>query len=258
MFNIGCEDLVLDMVKVFFSTLKQGLQQSVCQAMLSIMTQILNEKVTQPVVTLILHNLVKEDKASHKLAVDIIGNCSDKLEPIVRIVLSSCIFNKDMPVNELSKIYHKVILEIFQCAPRMLFAVIPNLTHELLSDQVDIRLEAVHLIGRLLAFSKLSFGQENKLVFSEFRRRFSDKSAEVRIAAIDAAKDCCMDVLSGNEAQDILTSLKGTLLDFIDKVRIRAVHTVCDLAKSNLSSFPPEMILEAAERLRDKKVSIHC
>ncbi|KAL6614101.1 hypothetical protein ACP70R_036371 [Stipagrostis hirtigluma subsp. patula] len=257
MLDIGCEDLVLDMVKIFFSAVKQDLQQSVCQAMLSILTQILNEKVTQPVVDVILRNLVKEDKgASHKLAVDIIQNCADKLEPIIRNFLSSCIFNTDLPANELRKIHHKVILEIFQCAPHMLFAVIPNLTHELLSDQVDIRLKAVHLIGRLLALSNLRFAQENMLVFTEFLKRFSDKSAEVRIAAIDAAKACYMDALPGDEAQKILESLEGRFLDFDDKVRIRAVHTVCDLAISNLSSFPPEVILQATERLRDKKVSV--
>jgi sister chromatid cohesion protein PDS5 len=43
------------------------------------------------------------------------------------------------------------------------------------------------------------------LVFIEFLKRFSDKSAEVRIAAIDAAKTCYVDVLSGNEAQEILS-----------------------------------------------------
>jgi hypothetical protein len=50
-------------------------------------------------------------------------------------------------------------------------------------------------------------------------------------------------------------SLEGRLLDFDDKVRIRAVCAVCDSAKSNLGSFPSELILQAAERLRDKKVS---
>ncbi|PAN27371.1 hypothetical protein PAHAL_5G076300 [Panicum hallii] len=257
MLNIGCEDLILDMVKIFFTSVRQGLQQSVCQAMLSIMMQILNEKVTQPLVDVILRNLVKDDKgASHKLAFDIIHNCAEKLEPIIRSFLSSCISNKDIPVNDLRKLHHRVILEIFQCAPQILFAVIPNLTHELLSEQVDIRLEAVHLIGRLLALSNLHFGQENKLVFIEFLRRFSDKSAEVRIAAIDAAKACYMAKSSGDEARDILTSLQGRLLDFDEKVRIRAVNTVCDLAKSNLSSFPHEVILLAAERLRDKKASV--
>ncbi|CAO1942424.1 unnamed protein product [Urochloa humidicola] len=257
MLNIGCEDLILDMVKIFFSSVRQGIQQSVCQAMVSIMTQILNEKVTQPVMDVILRNLVKDDKgASHKLAFEIIFKCAAKLEPIICSFLSSCIFNKDMPVSDTRKLHHKVILEIYQCAPQILFAVIPNLTHELLSEQVDIRLEAVHLIGRLLAFSNLQFGQVNKLVFIQFLRRFSDKSAEVRIAAIDAAKACYMKQSSGDEARDILTSLQGRLLDFDEKVRIRAVNTVCDLAKSNLSSFPHEVILLAAERLRDKKASV--
>uniref|UniRef100_I1NTR1 Sister chromatid cohesion protein PDS5 homolog A n=1 Tax=Oryza glaberrima TaxID=4538 RepID=I1NTR1_ORYGL len=242
MLDVGCQDLVLDMVRIFFSAVKQGLQQSVCQAMLSIMTQILNEKVTQPLLDVILRNLVKEDKgASHKLAVDIIQNCAEKLEPVLRTFLSSCIFNKDVPANETRKQHHKIILEMFQCAPQMLFAVIPHLTHELLSDRVDIRLEAVHLIGRLLVLSNLRFAQENQLIFKEFLKRFSDKSAEVRIAAIDAAKVCYMAISSGNEAEDILTSLAGRLLDFDDKVRIRAVAAVCDMAKSNLNSFPAKV-----------------
>lgn len=69
---------------------------------------------------------------AHKLAVDIIQNCAEKLEHIVRIFLTSCILSKDAPVNEHRKLHHKIILEIFQCAPQMLFAVIPCLTHELL------------------------------------------------------------------------------------------------------------------------------
>uniref|UniRef100_A0A0D9V8B2 Tudor domain-containing protein n=1 Tax=Leersia perrieri TaxID=77586 RepID=A0A0D9V8B2_9ORYZ len=257
MLDIGCQDLVLDMVKTFFSAVKQGPSQIVCQAMISIMTQILNEHVTQPLLDVILRNLVKEDKgAAHKLAVDIVQNCAEKLEPILRAFLSSCIFNKDAPVNEVRKPHHKIILEIFQCAPQMLFAVIPHLTHELLSDQVNVRLEAVHLIGRLLVLSNLRFAQENQLIYMEFLKRFSDKSAEVRIAAVDAAKACYMAVSFGNEAKDILTSLEGRLLDFDDKVRIRAVAAVCDLAKSNLGSIPSEVILQAAERLRDTKVSV--
>ncbi|GJN17041.1 hypothetical protein PR202_gb04079 [Eleusine coracana subsp. coracana] len=207
--------------------LRHGLQQSVYHAMQSVVTQLLNERVTQPLVDVILRNLVKDDKGtSRRLAVDIIKCCADKLEPAICIFLSSCIFDKDMPVNELKKLHHKIILEIFQCAPQILSAVIPSLTHELLSDQIDIRLEAVHLIGRLLALSNLRFGQDNKLVFIEFLKRFSDKSAEVRIAAIDAAKSCYMDALCGFEAKEILKSLEGRLLDFDDKVRIRAVHTV--------------------------------
>lgn len=47
----------------------------------------------------------------------------------------------------------------------------------------------------------------------------------------------------------------GRLLDFDEKVRLQAVMTICDLAISNLSCFPSEVVLQAIERLRDKKVN---
>jgi len=80
------------------------------------------------------------------------------------------------------------------------------------TDQVDIRLEAVHLIGKLLVVSKLSVGQEYRLVFVEFLKRFSDKSPEVRLAAIECAKACYMANSCGNETHDILGKIKLLLI----------------------------------------------
>lgn len=70
---------------------------------------------------------------------------------------------------------------------------------------MDVRLEAVHLIGKLLVLSNLHFGQEYRSVFVEFLKRFSDKSSEIRIAAIECAKACYMADTSGSEARDILS-----------------------------------------------------
>ena len=53
----------------------------------------------------------------------------------------------------------------------------------------------------------------------------------------------------------LAAALEGRLLDFDDKVRTEAVFAVCDLAKSSLTCFPSEIILQAVERLRDKKVT---
>ncbi|XP_020105522.1 sister chromatid cohesion protein PDS5 homolog A isoform X1 [Ananas comosus] len=257
MLDIGCEDLVLDMFRVFFSVAEQVHQQSVFQAMQSIMTHIIEEKVSQPLLEVILWNIVKEKKGPpFELAVVIIQNCAAKLEPSLRVFLTSCILNRGASPNELKKLYHQIILEIFQFSPQILFAVIPNLTHELLTDQVDVRLEAVQLIGKLVALSKLHFGQDYRSVFVEFLKRFSDKATEVRIAAIECAKACYLALPSGNEVHDVLTALEARLLDFDDKVRIQAVIAVCDLAKSNLTCFPSELISRAVERLRDKKVSV--
>ncbi|XP_010912048.2 sister chromatid cohesion protein PDS5 homolog B isoform X2 [Elaeis guineensis] len=257
MLEIGCDDLVLDLFKVFFSVVKEGYHQSLFQAMLSTMTVILEEKVSQPLLDVILQNLLKEEKGtSFRLAVSVIQNCAGKLEPLIRCFLTSSILNRDASTYELNKYYHEIILEIFQCSPQILIAVIPNLSQELITDQVDVRLEAVHLIGKLLVLSNLHFGREYRSVFVEFLKRFSDKSAEIRIAAIECAKACYMADTSGSEAHDILTALEGRLLDFDDKVRTQAVIAVCDLAKSNLTCFPSELVLKALERLRDKKVSV--
>ncbi|URD78431.1 Sister chromatid cohesion protein PDS5 [Musa troglodytarum] len=257
MLDIGCEDLVLEMFKVFFSVVRQSHQRSLIQAMLSIMTLVIEEKVTQPLLDIVLQNLMKADKgAASKLAVSLIQNCVGKLESPIHGFLTSCIFDNDASANEFKKLYHEIILKLYQYAPQILVAVIPNLTHELLIDQVDIRLRAVHLVGKLLAQSELNFSQKFHTVFVEFLKRLSDKSVEVRIAAIEHARECYFAHPFGSEARDILAALEGRLLDFDDKVRTEAVFAVCDLAKSSLTCFPSEIILQAVERLRDKKVSV--
>ena len=70
--------------------------------------------------------------ASYQLAVSIIQNCAEKLEPFICGFLTKCILDRDAVENELKEFYHEIIFQVFQCAPQILLAVIPNLTHELL------------------------------------------------------------------------------------------------------------------------------
>jgi hypothetical protein len=79
-----------------------------------------------------LYVLQVDPSASYKLAVCIIQNCAEKLEPYFCGFLTACILDRDAVENELKEFYHEIIFELFQCAPQMLLAVIPNLTHELL------------------------------------------------------------------------------------------------------------------------------
>lgn len=89
-----------------------------------------------------------------------------------------------------------------------------SLLHFMQTDQVDVRLEAVQLIGKLVALSKFNFGQDYRSVFVEFLKRFSDKATEVRIAAIECAKACYLALPSGNEVHDVLSKLKFFIADF--------------------------------------------
>lgn len=78
------------------------------------------------------HLLIQAASPAFKLAVDVIQSCSEELEPSVCGFLTSCILDRNAVGNDLKEFYHEIIFEIFRCAPQMLLAVIPNLTHELL------------------------------------------------------------------------------------------------------------------------------
>ncbi|KAL2520021.1 ARM repeat superfamily protein [Forsythia ovata] len=274
MLDIGCEDLVVNMFKSFFSVVREDHPQSLITSMSSIITRILEEKVeetdadplilegtvSQPLLDVVLHNLIKESKgvssASFQLAVSVIQNCGEKLEHYICNFLRSCIVNRDAVGSALKECYHEIIHETFRCAPQMLLSVVPSLIHELLTDQVDVRIKALNLIRKLLALPGQNFAQEYRLVFVELLNRFSDKSAEVRLSALSCAKALYMTNPSGRESVEVLSAIEGRLLDFDDRVRIEAVSMLCDLVRSNLNAVPVESISQAAQRLRDKKVSV--
>lgn len=259
MLDTGSEDMVLEMFNIFFNVVREQHPHSALSAMSSIMAHILKEKVSESLLSVTLQNLLKEAKdasPAFRLAVSVIQNCSEELEPSVRGFLTSCIMDKNAVGSELREFYHEIIFEIFRCAPQMLLAVIPNLTRELLTDQVDVRIKAINLIGRLFSLSECHVAHEYRHVFVEFLNRFSDKSAEVRVSALLCAKTLYLTHPSRTESQEVLAALEDRLLDFDDKVRAQAVTVVSDLARSNLKSFPRNLISQAAKRLRDKKVSV--
>ncbi|KAH0855438.1 hypothetical protein HID58_008011 [Brassica napus] len=60
-----------------------------------------------------------------------------------------------------------------------------------------------------------------------------------------------------NLTQELLGSaIQERLLDFDDRVRTQALVVACDIMKSNMKYAPLNLISEATERLRDKKISV--
>ncbi|XP_076919857.1 sister chromatid cohesion protein PDS5 homolog B-like [Bidens hawaiensis] len=261
----ACEDLVPKMFNIFFGVIRKEHSSNVFGAMSSIMSSILKEKdleekLFQALTEVILRNLLKDKKdtspASLQLAVSVIDNCKEDLAPSIRRFLNRCIFDRDNVNSELKGSYHAIIYELIQCAPEMIIDVVPNLTQELLTDQVDVRIAAVKCVGKLFSIPGHHVAQENHNLFMEFINRFSDKSAAVRLIAVLCAKSFYLINPPGEESTMVLSALEGRLLDFDDKVRTQAVAVVCDLAKSNFRPVPSEMIAQAAKRLRDKKVFV--
>ncbi|TYH32002.1 hypothetical protein ES288_A01G216800v1 [Gossypium darwinii] len=260
MLDIGCNDLILEMFKTFFSVVRDHHQQSLINDVLSIMTHILNEEVSHQLMDVILGNLIQESKdapsAASQLAASVIQSCAEKLQPFVCGFLTSCSLDRDSVGSELKEFYHEIVLKIFQCAPEMLNAIIPSLTQELMTDQVDVRIKAVNLIGKLLLRPEYRVAQRYHALYLEFLKRFADKSSEVRVTALQCAKACCLANPSGIESLELLPAIKDRLLDFDDKVRMQAVIVACDIARSNLKYTSHEFVSEFTERLRDKKISV--
>ncbi|KAJ6709378.1 PRECOCIOUS DISSOCIATION OF SISTERS 5 ISOFORM A [Salix koriyanagi] len=229
MLDIDCHDLVLEMFNIFFSSVREHHQRSLIDEILSIMKLVLNEEASQALSDVILLNLIKEGKAAppaaSQLAASVIQTCEEKLEPFVCGFLTSCFLDRDAVDSELKEFYHEILFKVFPVCSSY-----ASWCHPQLDSRVTDR--------------------------SEFKNRFSDKSAEVRLSALQCAKACYIANPSGNVSHEILTALEGRLLDFDDRVRTQAAVVACDLARTNLRFFPPELISKVAERLRDKKISV--
>ncbi|GAB4844181.1 hypothetical protein Ancab_037547 [Ancistrocladus abbreviatus] len=262
MLDIGSEDLILQMFHTFFDVVSDEHERSLVNGMLSIMTLILKEaeEISQPLLDEILQNLRKkregQSPASYRMAVDLIQNCEGEIKPAICRFVTSCILDRDNVKSKLKGSYHEIIFEIFCCASQIRLAVIPSITQELLTDQVDVRIKSVNLIGKLLALPEDHGTQEHHHLLAELLKRFSDKVAEVRISAIHSAKNCYLANPSVTESHEILSAVEGRLLDIDSSVRMEAVIAVCDMAKSSLKNFPAELIVRATERLRDKMTSV--
>ncbi|XP_027368350.1 sister chromatid cohesion protein PDS5 homolog A [Abrus precatorius] len=267
MLDIGGVDLVLEMFNIFFSVVRDDHHDILVSAMTSIMITSLNESEKdfqhqQRLLEVILRNLIKRKKeatvAAYELAVSVIKTCAqeDKLTRLISKLLTACIHDGEAASCVLKEFYHEIIFNVFQCAPQMLLAVIPSLIIELLADQVDVRIKAVNLVGKLFALPEHHVAQKYHELFVEFLKRFSDRSVDVRISALQCAKALCLANPHGRESHEIITSVEGRLLDVNDRVRMLAVLVACDISISNLKLVPSKLISQATGRLRDKKISV--
>ncbi|GAU33080.1 hypothetical protein TSUD_227390 [Trifolium subterraneum] len=257
MLEIDCKDLVLEMFNVFFSVVRNDHDDRLIKNMSSMMTNILNESedASQKLLEVILRNLIKRKKgatcASYELAKSVIKTCAEvdnELKPLVCKFISSCIHDIDAVDCELKEYYHEIIFEIFQCAPHMLVPIFPGLIKELEAVQVDVRLKAVNLVGKLFAIPEQHAAQKFHDLFEGFLNRFDDKSVDVRISVLQCAK-------AFYEANPF-TSVGGRLSDPIAQVRMHAVVVACDICSSNPMLVPVKLMAEAIEKLQDNTISV--
>ncbi|KAG6385675.1 hypothetical protein SASPL_154511 [Salvia splendens] len=261
MLDLECDDLINEMFDTFFSVARDELPGNVLSSMQTIMEVILEESEDVPENLLVtLLTVLGDDRkavtaAAKKIALNVIENCAVKLESSIRQFLVSSMSGESRSlICEID--YHAVLYDIYRCAPQILSGVVPYLTGELLSDQLDIRMKAVSLAGDLFALPGSTISEPFKPVFLEFLKRLTDRAVEVRMSVLEHVKTCLLENPFRSEAHQIISALCDRLLDYDENVRKKVVSVVCDVACHALTSIPVETIKLVSERLRDKSLLV--
>ncbi|KAL0443057.1 UNVERIFIED_CONTAM: Sister chromatid cohesion protein PDS5 [Sesamum latifolium] len=261
MLDLECDDLINEMFNTFLNVARDEHPENVLTSMETIMKVLLEESEdVQENLLITLLSVFGRDKedvtsAARRLAMSVIEHCSRKLEPgIKQFLVSSMSGDSSALKHEIN--YHPLLYNIYCCAPQILSGVVPYLTGELLSDQLDIRLKAVGLVGDLFALPGSSISEEFHPVFLEFLKRLTDRVAEVRTSVLEHLKICLLVNPFRAEAPRIISALCDRLLDYDENVRKQVVSVVCDVACRALTSIPVETIKLVAERLRDKSLLV--
>ncbi|XP_077217250.1 sister chromatid cohesion protein PDS5 homolog A-like isoform X2 [Tasmannia lanceolata] len=261
MLDLECDDLVNEMFHTFLAVSSDSHPENVLASMQTIMVLLLDESEDiQEDLLLTLFSVLGREKcdvsmAARRLAMNVIEHCAGKLEPCIKQFLISSISGDNSSLNTQLD-YHDVIYDLYQCAPQILCGITPYITGELLTDQLDVRLKAVKLLGGLFALPGHAISETFQPLLSEFLKRLSDRVVEVRVSVIEHVKNCLMANPFRAEAPDIITALCDRLLDYDENVRKQVVAAVYDVACYTLKSIPSETAKVVAERLRDKSLLV--
>ncbi|KAK7303437.1 hypothetical protein RJT34_14343 [Clitoria ternatea] len=257
MLDLECEDLVNDMFSTFFAVARDDHPEIVISSMQTIMVVLLEESEdVRPDLLSILLSALGRDKrdvtaAARKLSMNVIQQSMEKLEPSIEQFLLFLMLGDSKPVNNQVQ-YHEVIYDLYCCAPQILSGVLPNVTEELLTDQLETRLKAVNLVGDIISLPGSSITEAFQPVFSEFLKRLSDRDFGVRMSTLEHVKTCLLSNPLRAEAPQIITALCDRLLDFDENVRKQVVAVICDVACHALNAVPLETVKLVTERLHDK------
>ncbi|KAL5972453.1 hypothetical protein ACLOJK_041708 [Asimina triloba] len=243
MLDLECDDLVNEMFHTFLTVASDDHPESVLTSMKTIMSLLLDEsediEENMLLTLLLVLGRGKSDvsMAARRLAMNVIEHCAGKLEPCIKQFLISSMSGDDSSLNSQFD-YHE-------------------------TDQLDVRLRAVKLLGDLFALPDRSIPEIFRPLFSEFLKRLTDRVVEVRISVIENIKNCLLSNPSREEAPEITklsqhlpAALIDRLLDYDENVRKHVVAALFDVVCQSLKSVPAETVKLVAERLRDKSLIV--
>mmetsp|Transcript_22811 Transcript_22811/g.28126 ORF Transcript_22811/g.28126 Transcript_22811/m.28126 type:complete len:164 (+) Transcript_22811:1355-1846(+) len=138
---------------------------------------------------------------------------------------------------------YKIINEMHCVAPLILTTVIGTVTHNLHFTNVSLRNRAVKLLGKLFSAETSEMGTTFAPCYREWTGRIKDLDSGVRLTM----SKYLLLVLRHGKLLDMWTYAIDSLCYSLDrdpslKVRLSAVHRVCDLLYEDATFLPPKLI----------------
>uniref|UniRef100_A0A804R2H1 Binding n=1 Tax=Zea mays TaxID=4577 RepID=A0A804R2H1_MAIZE len=255
MLDLECDDLITNMFQTFLGVVSH--EENIVKSMQAIMILIIDESedVQESLLRVLLSALGQKKTgaamSARKLARSVIEHSATKLEPYIKKFLTSSWAGNGSSSND--QIDHQgVVFDLYQCAPKVLKAIVPYITGELLADEVDNRSKSVELLGEIFSLPGASIVECFKTLFTEFLKRLTDRVVEIRISVVEYLKRCLISNPSRAEAPEIIKALCDRLLDYEENVRKGVVAALCDVATHSPYAIPIDTIKVVAERVRDK------
>ncbi|KAH9129963.1 hypothetical protein LEN26_000107 [Aphanomyces euteiches] len=253
-------DLVVNLFRCLFDRIQDDHSAKVEANMVSIMTGCLEEydSVSPALLETVLEPLLHGDEhpRAYHMAQQVIRKSSDHLQNALSLFFNSVLVDAigNHHESELKEHALALIYESHKIQPGLLLYVLPNVCLQLQVDEMEIRSNAIALMGRLFASSHADYGAQYMKNFREFLGRFRDVKKEIRLQMVQV----CSIIAQRKPDLAVLidAELQLRLQDQEWEVRRAVVNEICDLAAHSLSIVSQTCLREVGERMKDKKVVI--
>eukprot|EP01138_Halocafeteria_seosinensis_P009211 gb/GECG01009413.1/.p1 GENE.gb/GECG01009413.1/~~gb/GECG01009413.1/.p1 ORF type:complete len:1491 (+),score=198.69 gb/GECG01009413.1/:1-4473(+) len=254
------EGYLLDLFECLLETIQPNMSTKVEAFMVDVILACIDEmeEISQSILSCILKRTLPKYKnqnpAAYSVSKQVISRAADRLQPPISELVNAVLITGDGSTTESDirdkQLVFDIVYELHLISPQLLLYVIPAVTQELLVDDADVRLAAVHLLGDLYSSEATCLGNSYAKQFSQFCERFHDVDADVRLHVVAAGGR----ILSAHSqlVTQLEPHLKKRLLDYEKSVRLEAVRAICDAAAASLSSVSMDLLVSVGDRTHDK------
>ena len=213
---------------------------------------------------------VEQANPSYMIASAVIRKTVDRLSTPIATLLNGLLNNDPRIVAESSILTHQqnpmatpqpenqlltadvwsIIYEIHRIAPTILTTVIGTLTNYLTDPQKDQRIQVVRLLGRIFAKSS-NLALQFRPCFRDWLRRLNDIDVDIRLVMVECLLQLIPHADEGiaNEAQ---IPLKQHLEDSSSEVRLKIIHSLCDVAYRHRTAVSLDLWQAVGNRVSSK------